>query len=109
VLAVAVTAAAELSNREVALWGALGGAIALTVTQILPAAVAAAKTGAGWQITPWRVAGVLVVIIVFVALGGAAALLFQKDTTKVPDAIAFGMAWEALIGGVIKTGKAGFG
>jgi hypothetical protein len=101
-----VIAAAELSHREVALWGALGGAIALTVTQILPAAVTAAKTGAGWQLTRWRVAGVLVVIIAFVALGGAAALVFQKDTTEARDAIAFGMAWQALLGGVIKTGKA---
>ena len=108
-LVAAVTAAAKLSHKDVALWGALGGAIALTVTQILPAAASAAKTGTGWQLTAWRVAAVIVVIIGFVALGGAAALVFQKDTTEARDAIAFGMAWQALLGGVIKTGKAGFG
>lgn len=98
-----------LTTKEVGIWGAVGGATALTVTQVLPAAVAAARTGTGWTLTPWRIAGVLTVIAIFVVLGGVAALIFRNDDTRIQDAIAFGMAWEALLGGVIKTGKAGFG
>lgn len=97
--------AALLSTKEVALWGAVGGAVALTVTQVLPAAISVIKSGTGPKLTPWRLVGVIVVVAIFVGIGAVAALIFRKDETRIADAIAFGMAWEALIGGVMKTGK----
>ena len=49
---------------------------------------------------------VVVVVAIFVALGAVAALIFPNDETRIDDAISFGIAWEALLGGVIKTGRA---
>jgi hypothetical protein len=48
---------------------------------------------------------VAVVVLIFAAAGGVAALA-MGDATKAGNAIVYGMAWEAILGGIFKTGKA---
>jgi hypothetical protein len=48
---------------------------------------------------------VIVVVVIFGCAGGGAALL-MGDVTAAKTALLYGMAWEALLGGAIKTGKA---
>jgi hypothetical protein len=82
-----------------------GGLLALLITQILPAAVAVFKAGIGPSLTAWRVAAAVVIVGSFGAAGGGAALL-MGDVTKAKQAILYGIAWQAILGGAIKTGKA---
>lgn len=94
-----------LSDGTTFVWGCVGGFAALLVTQILPLAILAAKSGEGWEVTAWRVAGVLVVFVVFVAIGGVAALAIG-DATKAGQAIVYGIGSQAFVAGLFKSGKA---
>jgi len=94
-----------LSSSEAFWWGSLGGLIALLVTQIMPAATALVKSTNMVEITPTRVVAATVLVLGFAAAGGAAALVIG-DAEKVKDAMVYGMAWEAILGGAIKTGRA---
>ena len=99
-------AAKALSSLEIFWWGVLGGLVALLVTQILPAAFVLMKSETGPRITFWRVLGALIIFAGCGAAGGAAALIIGKDDMVIKDALVYGMAWEAILGGAVKTGRA---
>jgi hypothetical protein len=99
------TAAPELSNAAAFWWGCLGGLAALAVSQVLPLAIEVAKSGAGWTLTRWRVAAAIVVVLVFVLIGGVAALM-AGNATSAGQAIIFGIGSQATVAGVFKTSKA---
>lgn len=94
------------SNLELFAYGCIGGALTLAITQMLPAAITAAKSGHGPSVTWWRISGVIVVVAVFVVAGGVAGILVAGDAKS---GIAAGMGWQALLAGAIKTGKAAAG
>jgi hypothetical protein len=94
-----------LSNGEMLQWGAVGALLALAITQVLPAAISLAGGGQGPKITPWRAFGAIVVVLIFAAGGGVAALLIG-DVTAAKQAVAYGLAWQSILGGAIKTGRA---
>lgn len=96
---------AGLSNLEVFVLGAAGGLLALAIAQVLPAAVAVIKSGKGPIVNAWRVMSVLIVVSIFACAGGAAAIM-MGDVTQAKTALLYGIAWEAILGGAIKTGKA---
>ena len=96
---------ATFSNGHVFLLGALGGLLALAITQVLPAAVAVAKSGLGYTLTAWRVVAVAIVVAIFAGAGGGAAIL-MGGVTQTKTGLLYGIAWEAILGGAIKTGAA---
>jgi hypothetical protein len=93
-----------LSQPGRASLGAGGAVIALAITQVLPAAIALGKSGVKPHVNIWRVIGWLGVLIIYLGAGAASALVFEA--VKVKDAITYGMAWQALLGGVMKTARA---
>ncbi len=94
-----------LSDSSAFAWGAVGGFVALTVTQGLPIAVSAVRTGTGPKLTRWRVVGAVIIVLVFILAGGVAAAIMD-DATKGSQALVYGMAWEAILGGALRTGAA---
>jgi len=100
-----VILAGSLTNPEVFLLGALGGLLVLAITQILPTAVQGVRSGVAPDFTPWRVFCILVIGLIFLVAGGGAAVLIG-DVTEAKTALSYGMAWQAILGGVIKTGEA---
>jgi hypothetical protein len=94
-----------LPTLDVFSLGAAGGLLALAITQVLPAAVGVVKTGRGPTVTGWRIAAGILVVAIFASAGGGAALI-MGDVTAAKTALLYGMAWEALLGGAIQTGKA---
>ena len=100
-----VIATAALPDGEAFIWGVAGGLIALAITQVLPAAAQLMHGAAGPVISRWRVIGAVIVVAIFGAAGGAAAMI-MGDAKKPGNAIVYGMAWEAILGGAIKTGRA---
>jgi hypothetical protein len=96
---------AEVSNLTIGALGAFGATITLAVTLVLPAAVKLGAGGAPPQLTKGRVIGWFGVLVIYAGAGVAAALYFGDATTE-KEAVYYGMAWQALIGGVIKTGQA---
>lgn len=104
-LAAATPATEFLPNGEAFKWGLVGGLIGLLVTQILPAAGAIVSGGAEPRVTLWRAIAALVIVIGYSCAGGAAAIVIG-DVATIKDAIVYGMAWEAILGGAVKTGRA---
>lgn len=98
----------SISDGSAFLWGCVGGFAALAVTQLLPLGIAAAKSGQGWTLTPWRIAGVLVVFAIFVAIGGIVAIA-MGDAVKPGQAIFYGIGSQAIVAGAFKAGKAATG
>lgn len=97
--------AADVSNFTVGVLGVVGAMITLGVTFILPAAVRLANGSAAPQITLGRVMGWLLVLVIYAAAGAVAALYIGDAGTE-KEAVYYGMAWQAIIGGVIKSGQA---
>lgn len=92
-----------LSDAATFGWGAVGAVVALLVVQVLPWAIALAQGGRlPSPVTAWRVFGVIVVLVIFALAGGLVALLFSDETTGAKEAIAFGLGWQGLLGGVIQ-------
>lgn len=57
----------------------------------------------GWQIpklTPTRIVGALLMVLFFVACGGAVALLIG-GATKIKHAFAYGVGWQGFLGGYL--------
>jgi hypothetical protein len=77
----------------------------LALALVLPAAIALAKGGTPPTITLWRIIGAAIVVAIYLTGGGVAAFLIG-DASRAKDAFAYGMAWEAILGGVVLTGKA---
>lgn len=99
-------APAELSTLSTFLYGCLGGAIAFVAVFALPELREIYKT-TGAQIPPPSkliVAGLILVALVI--LGGAAAVLLG-DATQAKQAIAYGVAGEGLVGGIIRGATSG--
>ena len=96
---------ADISNFTAGALGVVGALITLSVTLILPAAVTLSNGGTPPQLTVWRVAASAVVLIIYAAAGAVAAL-YIGDAGTAKEAVYYGMAWQALIGGVIKSGQA---
>ncbi|HEY2334171.1 MAG TPA: hypothetical protein VGH58_04075 [Solirubrobacterales bacterium] len=96
---------ADVSNFTVGVLGVVGVMITLAVTLILPAAVRLANGSAPPQVTLGRVIGWLLVLVIYAAAGAVAALYIGDAGTE-KEAVYYGMAWQAVIGGVIKSGQA---
>jgi hypothetical protein len=92
---------APLSHEELFLYGALGAFGALLVVQVLPVAFSLAH-GATLQLSFGRVLGAIVVILIFVALGGVTALLVADGSSAVKYPLTAGLGWQSTIGGLIQ-------
>jgi hypothetical protein len=101
-------AAGSPSDLTVVLLGMGGAGVTFVLTLVLPAALKLAGGGNPPDVTFWRALGVGVVVLIYVGAGAAAALYVgEADTQK--DAVYYGMAWQSILGGVIKTGQAAKG
>src|SRR3712207_2593181 len=93
-----------LSDESLFLWGAVGGLVAFLLVFVLP------ELKKGWaggapRLTLGRVLIALGIGASLVALAGAAAWIVGDATTS-RQAVAYGMACEATLGGILK-GAAG--
>jgi hypothetical protein len=97
-LAQAQESVADLSSSSMFWWGALGGAIATLVVYVLPGVILLATTGSyGGNMTPARVAGIVVLVLFLSALGGAGPFLASTRPTGTGDAIKLGIGALAAI------------
>lgn len=96
---------ADVSDFTIGLLGIVGAMVTLGVTLILPAAFRLANGGTAPQFTIGRIIGWVIILLIYAAAGAVAALFIGDAATK-KEAVYYGMAWQALIGGVIKTGQA---
>ncbi len=80
------------------MYGAVGAVIAPAVVQILPFALELTHGNAHLQLSVGRVVGALTVLAIFVVGGGVVAILLG-DATQPKQAIAYGLGWQATIGG----------
>lgn len=104
-MTVVIASTKILSDLTAFKWGCVGGLAALLVSQVLPVAIIAAKTGRGWTITVWRVVGVIIVFAIYIGIGGVVAIA-MGDATKAGQAIVYGIGSQAIFAGIVKTGKA---
>lgn len=74
--------------------------MALLATQVLPWGYALAR-GRTFRPTWPRTLGTLTVLMVFVVCGGAAAFLVGGATIP-KHAIAYGLAWQSIFGGLLQ-------
>lgn len=74
--------------------------MALLVTQLLPWGISLAK-GREFHPTWPRSLGALVVLLIFLLAGGVVALLVGGATTP-KHALAYGLAWQSLFGGLLQ-------
>jgi hypothetical protein len=74
--------------------------VALLVVQALPWGMRLAR-GGDLLITPKRVLGVVIVLVVF-ATGGAFAAYVVGGATKPKHAIAYGLSWQSILGGFLQ-------
>jgi hypothetical protein len=84
-------------------WGCLGGAILFAVSFALPELRAAAQADDLCRPGALRMLVVVLLASCLIALGGAGALLLG-DATEPSQAIAYGLASEGLIAGVLRSG-----
>ena len=94
-------AAVPLAQHEIFLWGVTGAFMALVAVQGLPLAEALLRGELAWRPTPGRLLGLTGFVAFFLGLGGAVALLLG-DATEPKHAIAYGLGWQAILGGYIK-------
>lgn len=87
-------------------WGALGAVLALLVVQVLPFLFEALHKNAAPDIALWKV-GIAAGILVIFVLGGGVAALIPGDASKKGEALAYGLAWQASLGGAIQGVRAG--
>jgi hypothetical protein len=81
-------------------WGCLGGLAAYTLVFVLPEVRHLAETGRfATTFTPGRVTGLVLLVFLYVAMAGLAAVLVG-DADQPKQAIAYGMGWETLLKGV---------
>jgi hypothetical protein len=99
---------ARLGHLEVGLYGALGATLTLLLTLVLPAALKLAQGGTPPQLTPWVILGLVTVAAIYLA-SGAIGAVYLGDPQSAKDAVSYGMASQALLAGVIKTGDAAAG
>jgi hypothetical protein len=85
-------------------YGALGAIASLMIVQVLPWALAVTK-GADVHITWLRCGGALPVICIFALAGGLVAYLVG-DATAARQAVAYGLAWQGLVGGFLQGARA---
>jgi uncharacterized membrane protein YbjE (DUF340 family) len=76
----------------------------LVVVQVLPWGLRLMR-GAELQISVLRVAGLIVVIVGYMAAGGLVAYLVG-DAIVARHAVAYGMGWQGLIGGFLQGQRA---
>lgn len=95
-----------LSNGEVFRYGVLGALMALAAVHVLPFAFELAK-GATLTITVGRVIGVVLIVAVFVGVGGGIAVVLAQSTDGSKQAIVYGLGWQSTIGGFIQGTRAG--
>jgi len=88
-----------LSSSTTFAYGAVGAVLALAVVQVLPYAFALIR-GAELTLSPGRVVGALLVLLIFIAGGGIAAII-AGDASQAKQAIAYGLGWQATVGGFI--------
>jgi hypothetical protein len=79
--------------------------VALAVVQVLPFAIELAKGKANWTFSVGRLAGAALVLAIFIVGGGVVALLIG-DATVAKQAIAYGLGWQATVGGFIQGTRA---
>lgn len=82
------------------IWGSIGGLIAYLFVFLLPWAMALWRSSATLQFSGSRFFLALLIAVVFVGLGGAAAFLIG-DAPQPKHAMAYGMGFEGILGGVI--------
>lgn len=75
--------------------------IALAVVQVLPFAIELARGKSNWTLSVGRIIGAALVLTIFIGAGGVVALLIG-DATVAKQAIAYGLGWQATIGGFIQ-------
>lgn len=95
-----MTDAVSLTALQTFLWGCVGGGAAYLLVFALP------ELRKLWNVgPPFPTAGRIVVAIllatVYVMLGGVAAVIVG-DAVEVKHAIAYGLGFEALLGGVLR-------
>lgn len=99
---------AGLGDLEIGLYGALGATLTLLLTLVLPAALKLARGGPPPDLTIWVVLGLVTVAGIYLASGAIGALyLGEPQTAK--DAVSYGIASQALLAGLAKTGDAAAG
>ena len=96
----------KLSDGDLFLYGAIGAVVALFVVQVLPFMFEALRRPTAPDVAWWKVPVALIIVGIFLAGGGVAALI-AGDATNKGQAIAYGLAWQASIGGAIQGVRAG--
>lgn len=94
-----------MSGSDAFLYGAIGAVIALLVVHVLPFAWALLG-GASPMLSTWRVIGALLVLGIFIAVGGVISILLVEESDDAKQAIAYGLGWQASIGGFIQGTRA---
>ncbi len=90
-----------MSSLAVFLWGSLGGLLAYFVLFALPELLRSYYRDGVPDFQAFKLVLVLAIAVVFVGLGGGAALLLG-DVTEVKQAVAYGLAGEGLLAGGLK-------
>jgi hypothetical protein len=83
-------------------WGCFGGAILFTASFAVPELRAAARANDLCWPGPAKICAIALLAACLIALGGAGALLLG-DATTTSQAIAYGLASEGLIAGVVQS------
>ena len=96
--------AETLSGQAVFAYGGLGALIALGIVFAFPTAILMVKDQFPFTITTVRVIGVLFVLGFCFVMGGLSASV--GDATAWKEALAYGSAWESVLGGGALTVRA---
>ena len=94
------TGGAELSIGITFLWGCVGGFVAFALIFALPEA-RRAYASRRYRFTWARLAVALVMVTLYVGLGGAAAVMVG-GAIEPKHAIAYGLGFEGILGGFLK-------
>jgi hypothetical protein len=88
-------------------FGAFGAVVVLLVVRLLPVATELARGAPAPNVTGPRVLGSVLLFAIF-AVGGGVAAVLVGEAIEPKHAIAYGLGWQGILGGVIQEARSSY-